>query len=315
MLTVADTAYSIAQVRAEEGERPEAERLFVDPYAHVFAAAGDHAREGTDRYLNLPFFRDGIRLRTRFIDDFVREGLAGGIDRIVVMGAGFDARSLRMPEIAAAHASVFEVDFEDQLARKRALLEAAQVVLPKHVSFLPCDFTDAAFGQTLEKALVGAGCQTGSPMLFIWEGVVSYLEHPAIARSLDWMARSEAQEAVWCSTSDRSSSSPTARLHASRRTVSVDAPSGATTSCGDGTSPVSRTPARRFAESPSPRFEPATARLHVAPPRSDDQRPAGGPWRAVRARSKLKAALINARWVKAWGKLPSASPLGPVSSE
>jgi hypothetical protein len=31
-------------------------------------------------------------------------------------------------------------------------------------------------------------------------------------------------------------------------------------------------------------------------------------------RSRLKAALMRARWVKACGKLPSASPLGPISS-
>ena len=32
------------------------------------------------------------------------------------------------------------------------------------------------------------------------------------------------------------------------------------------------------------------------------------------ARSRLKAALISERWVKAWGKLPSCSPVGPISS-
>jgi hypothetical protein len=31
--------------------------------------------------------------------------------------------------------------------------------------------------------------------------------------------------------------------------------------------------------------------------------------------SRLYAALISARWVKAWGKLPSCSPVGPISSE
>ena len=36
--------------------------------------------------------------------------------------------------------------------------------------------------------------------------------------------------------------------------------------------------------------------------------------RPARARSRLKAALIRARWVKACGKLPRASPLGPVCS-
>ena len=37
--------------------------------AHEVVAAGVHAEEGTRRYLALPFFRDGIRLRTRYIDD------------------------------------------------------------------------------------------------------------------------------------------------------------------------------------------------------------------------------------------------------
>src|SRR6266851_3269703 len=32
-------------------------------------------------------------------------------------------------------------------------------------------------------------------------------------------------------------------------------------------------------------------------------------------RSRLKAQLIRDRWVKAWGKLPRASPIGPISSE
>jgi O-methyltransferase involved in polyketide biosynthesis len=42
--TVADTAFSIALVRAEERLRPEPERLFDDPYAAIFAAAGAHVQ-------------------------------------------------------------------------------------------------------------------------------------------------------------------------------------------------------------------------------------------------------------------------------
>src|SRR4249920_3628137 len=93
--TVADTAFSIALVRAEEGNRPDGEQLFADPYASAFAAAGAHVAEGTQRFLDLPFFRDGVRLRTRFLDDSVRDGLAAGLDQVVLLGAGFDARGLR----------------------------------------------------------------------------------------------------------------------------------------------------------------------------------------------------------------------------
>src|SRR4029453_13628960 len=37
-----------------------------------------------------------------------------------------------------------------------------------------------------------------------------------------------------------------------------------------------------------------------------------GPWSS--RWSRLMAALISDRWVKAWGKLPSCSPVRPISS-
>ena len=49
MVTVADAAFSIAVVRAEEANRPEGEQLFADPYARLFVAAGAHAAEATQR--------------------------------------------------------------------------------------------------------------------------------------------------------------------------------------------------------------------------------------------------------------------------
>ncbi len=38
------------------------------------------------------------------------------------------------------------------------------------------------------------------------------------------------------------------------------------------------------------------------------------PVSASRALSRVMAAMIRERWVNAWGKLPSCSPLGPISS-
>lgn len=188
MLTVSDTAYAIATIRANEGGRPEAERLFDDPYAQAFAAAGAHAAEGTARFLGLPFFQDAIRLRTRAIDDFVREGLAAGLTQIGLLGAGFDARALRMPEIAQAKAKVFEVDFPVLLEKKRALLEAAGLAVPEHVVAVPCDFADD-FEETLIAALEARGFRPGAGAIFLWEGVIAYIDRSAIDRSLRFMAR------------------------------------------------------------------------------------------------------------------------------
>lgn len=189
MLTVSDTAWSIAQIRADEALLPAGERLFDDPYAGIFAAAGAHAAEGTARFLSLPFFRDGIRLRTRAIDDVTRDALAAGITQVVLLGAGFDARGMRLPEIAAHGATVFEVDFAELLDTKRALLTTAGVSLPSHVSYVACDLSAPDLDTALLAPLVARGFRAGSGCLFVWEGVVTYLDRASIDRSLAFMAR------------------------------------------------------------------------------------------------------------------------------
>lgn len=50
------------------------------------------------------------------------------------MGAGFDARGLRLPEIAERGAAVYEVDFAALLETKRAILPAAGVALPPSIA-------------------------------------------------------------------------------------------------------------------------------------------------------------------------------------
>jgi methyltransferase (TIGR00027 family) len=187
MLTVSDTAFAIATIRAMESELPASSQLFVDPYASLFAAAGAHAAEGTKRFLSLPFFRDGIRLRTRGIDDFVRAGLADGLDQIVVLGAGFDARGLRMPEVAAHGARVYEVDFAALLEAKRALLIGAGISLPASMAHVACDFKED-FEEALAAELAERGFRRGAGALFVWEGVVAYIDRAAVDRTLRFMA-------------------------------------------------------------------------------------------------------------------------------
>jgi methyltransferase (TIGR00027 family) len=189
MLTALDTAYSIAVVRAREGELPATERLFEDPYAGIFAAAGAHASEGTTRFLELPFFAEGVRLRTRFVDDFVRGGLRSGVIQVVLLGAGFDARGLRMPEMAAHGASVYEVEFDQQLETKRKLLEAARVALPDRIRYVACDFNAPDFEIGLTARLVECGFRLGAGALFVWEGVIAYIGAEAVDRTLRFVVR------------------------------------------------------------------------------------------------------------------------------
>jgi methyltransferase (TIGR00027 family) len=168
VLTSADTAYAIAAIRALERERPDAERLFDDPYAAAFAAAGAHTAEGTRRFMELPFFVDGVRLRTRSVDDFVREGVAAGLRQVVALGAGFDMRGLRLIEPPAMF---FEVDRVALLEQKCAILADANVRIPAHVKHVACDFS-TRFEASLARDLAAAGFRAGTGALFIWEGVL-----------------------------------------------------------------------------------------------------------------------------------------------
>lgn len=189
MVQVTDTAAAIARLRAAENELPAGERLFEDPLARLFVG-GAAATEATERLLTVPFFREHVRLRTRFIDDCVRASLADGIAQIVVLGAGFDCRALRMPEIAAAGALVLEVDLGAQLETKRAVLAEAGVALPGFLRLVPCDVAAPDYETGLSADLARAGFHRDRPALHLCEGVLGYLDAAEIDRSLRWMARS-----------------------------------------------------------------------------------------------------------------------------
>jgi len=182
---VTDTAAAIARVRSWENDLPEAERLFEDPYAHLFGG-GPAADEAVQLFLSAPIFRDHIRLRTRFIDDAMRAALAAGIQQVVNLGVGFDCRTLRLTEIAEHGAQVYEVDFAAQLERKATVLTAAGVALPPFMHMVPADFS-GEFGAQLTTDLATAGFDVAAPVVIVWEGVLSYLDDVSCDRTLRWI--------------------------------------------------------------------------------------------------------------------------------
>lgn len=127
-------------------------------------------REGMHRYL---------RARTSFFDHVVVESIASGIDQVVLLGAGYDGRSLRY-----AHDDVryFEVDLAATQADKLERLARLRIDASK-VTFLAADFARDDVGATL----VAAGLAE-RPALLVLEGVVPYLEPATFERLLGSMA-------------------------------------------------------------------------------------------------------------------------------
>lgn len=116
--------------------------------------------------------------RTRFIDDLVRGGAVRGVKQLVLLGAGFDCRAHRMPELQGCQ--VFEVDREATQAFKRS-----RVPHSSNVSYVPVDFLkEDAFTK-----LRAAGWSDREPSLFVWEGVTNYLTREAILDVLSRVGR------------------------------------------------------------------------------------------------------------------------------
>ena len=161
---------------------------FRDPTARVFLsekgkkslakimdAMGTGAR-GT-RLEMARVMADLIALRTAAIDTALRDAIAGGATQLVILGAGYDGRAWRIPELAGVR--VFELDHPATQGEKRARIAELPPAVGA-VTFVPLDFERAALGP----ALVRAGHDHSSPTCWIWEGVVMYLTRDAMRATL-----------------------------------------------------------------------------------------------------------------------------------
>ncbi|MBK7578813.1 MAG: SAM-dependent methyltransferase [Myxococcales bacterium] len=120
----------------------------------------------------------GVPLRTAAIDDAVRAAVDAGIDQLVLLGAGLDARAWRMPQLREV--TVYELDHPDTQGFKR---EGTRGLAPlaKEARFCPIDFER----ESIPDALAAHGFERERPSMWVWEGVTMYLTLDAIEATLD----------------------------------------------------------------------------------------------------------------------------------
>lgn len=174
----AGTAHWTAAARAKETRRPD--RLFEDPFAETFAGpVGRLALEASERRIGgeNPF----LPIRTRWFDDVVL-GAVRADSQVVVLGAGFDARPMRL----AVPPSVrwFELDRPETLHEKERLLEAAGAAAAGRRTPVPVDLAGR-----WSPSLVEAGLEVGRPTLWLAEGVLMYLDDAGVDRLLGEVRR------------------------------------------------------------------------------------------------------------------------------
>ncbi len=125
----------------------------------------------------------GILCRKRHIDDITAAALAEGIEALVVLGAGFDTRGIRLA--APAGIPAFEIDLPENIAVKQTTLEKAFGRVSDKVHLVPVDFETV----DLDDALAAAGYDPGYRTLFVMEGVTQYLTGPTVQKTFDFLAR------------------------------------------------------------------------------------------------------------------------------
>ena len=116
--------------------------------------------------------------RTTFFDAALTRHLRD-IDQLVILGAGWDTRSYRMPK--GIHC--FEVDTPKTQETKRQMLKKAGLDTTR-ITFVPADFMTEDW---LEK-LVHAGFDPDKPTFFLWEAVTMYLDREAVESTLRQIA-------------------------------------------------------------------------------------------------------------------------------
>lgn len=188
------TAALVAALRALYTALPEPYRLAPDPLARELlpfplglpadvAARAPWAAPALHHGLGLVTLglSHYIPLRTRAIDDALREAVRQGTSQLVVLGAGLDNRAYRLDELASVRA--FEIDYPSTQRDKVARLDALPtrpVPSAKSLVRVPVDFER----DRLDQALLAHGFDPAARTFWIWEGVVVYLTREAIASTL-----------------------------------------------------------------------------------------------------------------------------------
>jgi methyltransferase (TIGR00027 family) len=170
---ISDTAFWVAHFRAVENERPDA--LFRDPFAGRLA--GERGRKIAAAMPAARMTGWTLAMRTRIIDDFIQSAIREGVDTVLNLGAGLDARAYRLelPRslrwIDADYPRIIE-HVERSLAGERAHCALERVRI---------DLADLPARRKLF-AQADAGSKR---MLVLTEGVVPYLTSEDVASLAD----------------------------------------------------------------------------------------------------------------------------------
>ncbi len=189
------TAQYMALFRAIETVRPSQKRLFNDPYAKIFL---DNKLKLAVKISIIPILSRLILMliqnkapgalssgiaRTKYIDDLLEQTISDGVKQVIILGAGFDTRALRLNFLN--NISIIEIDHPDTSNIKIKKLENRIGDLPSNVKYYQLDFEKQSLTDLANKYNLNLDI----PTTIIWEGVTNYLNQEAVNKTFEFIQK------------------------------------------------------------------------------------------------------------------------------
>jgi len=190
--TASRTAQYMALFRAIESNRQKNRRLFYDPFAIRFL---DKDLKLLANLSRAPILQDVIPTvihlngmgaissgiaRTKYIDDKLEMTIREGIKQVIILGAGFDTRALRLSSLQDI--LVLEIDHPSTSNFKIARLGYSLQSLPPNVSYYQIDLQE----QTLDEMADRYKINFDLPTTILWEGVTNYLSAESVSQTFQF---------------------------------------------------------------------------------------------------------------------------------
>lgn len=176
------TAAAVAWARTATDDGDEITKWLVPRGYHSFLAATDSSKIGKTaskmiRRVISGGLTDHMRLRTAAIDALLEQAVNVGIKQLVLLGAGLDVRSYRLPWLSDV--TVFEVDHPASQQYKRRKVARAEPTC-RTLMYVAVDFAHDGLMERMQ----AAGFDETQPAFWIWEGVTMYLPPKATESTL-----------------------------------------------------------------------------------------------------------------------------------
>jgi methyltransferase (TIGR00027 family) len=121
-------------------------------------------------------------IREKYFDDIIEAAIAEQCRQLVLLGAGYDTRYLRLQILHDEMVRTIEVDRAETIAEKTMILSKHLKSLPQNLVLIPMDFSNCSLSTLFDK-----GLKRDTKTVCIWQGVCYYLARNNVASVIEFI--------------------------------------------------------------------------------------------------------------------------------